>query len=77
MYVIYQEEEKRKEDLKVRARKLIAEARGSINKPQIEGIDEMAQAVKEQATIGKLFLFIKTPLDCWILVIVCAEWLMN
>ena len=48
-----QEDEKRKEDLKARARQLIAEARGSINKPPIEGIDEMAQAVKEQATIGK------------------------
>ncbi|XP_072182424.1 EH domain-binding protein 1-like isoform X2 [Diadema setosum] len=47
-----EEDEKRKEDLKARARKLIAEARGSINKPEIEGIDEMAQAVKEQATIG-------------------------
>lgn len=47
-----EEDDKRREDLKMRARKLIAEARGSINKPQIEGIDEMAQAVKEQATIG-------------------------
>ncbi|XP_071508336.1 EH domain-binding protein 1-like [Diadema antillarum] len=52
-----EEDEKRKEDLKARARKLIAEARGSINKPEIEGIDEMAQAVKEQATIGLGYKF--------------------
>eukprot|EP00057_Strongylocentrotus_purpuratus_P030472 XP_781775.4 PREDICTED: EH domain-binding protein 1-like isoform X2 [Strongylocentrotus purpuratus] len=59
-----EEEEKRKEDLKVRARKLIAEARGSINKPQIEGIDEMAQAVKEQATIGLGYNFYQYGGQC-------------
>ncbi|XP_041467957.1 EH domain-binding protein 1-like isoform X2 [Lytechinus variegatus] len=59
-----EEEEKRKEELKIRARKLIAEARGSINKPQIEGIDEMTEAVKEQATIGLGYNFYQYGGQC-------------
>ncbi|XP_072038011.1 LOW QUALITY PROTEIN: EH domain-binding protein 1-like [Amphiura filiformis] len=55
------EEDKRQEDLRNRARKLIAEARQGINKPQIEGIEEMAKAAKAQAqtpaTTGLKFRF--------------------
>ena len=48
-FFFFFQEDKRQEDLRTRARKLIAEARQGINKPQIEGIEEMANAAKAQA----------------------------
>ncbi|PIK57501.1 putative EH domain-binding protein 1-like isoform X3 [Apostichopus japonicus] len=42
------EEDKKKEDLKQRAQRLIAQARQGINKPEIEGIEEMAEAARSQ-----------------------------
>ncbi|KAJ8045248.1 EH domain-binding protein 1 [Holothuria leucospilota] len=43
------EEDKRKDDLKLRAQRLIAQARQGINKPEIEGIEEMAEAARSHS----------------------------
>ncbi|XP_022081260.1 EH domain-binding protein 1-like isoform X2 [Acanthaster planci] len=51
-----EEENERQKELRLRARRLIAEARQGINKPEIEGIEEMSQAAKDQQE-GSRFKF--------------------
>ncbi|XP_038046960.1 EH domain-binding protein 1-like isoform X2 [Patiria miniata] len=49
-----EDENERQKELRLRARRLIAEARQGINKPEIEGIEEMSQAAKDQQEGDKI-----------------------
>ncbi|XP_033648016.1 EH domain-binding protein 1-like isoform X1 [Asterias rubens] len=52
-----EDDNERQKELRLRARRLIAEARQGLNKPEIEGIEEMSQAAKDQAEAGSRFKF--------------------